>query len=485
MSSQSAANYLVAALNSQGVKRFFIAPGSRSQALVVAAAKLEKSGLASCTVRLDERSLGFTALGSALATGAPAAVIVTSGTAVGNLMPAVLEAHHSRVPLILITADRPARLRATGANQTLEMQSGIFGFAAEAIDLAVDSSEAELRNAAERALSARGPIQLNLQLDLPLSSNEVALPEVSIPTSSKAASAQVEVEVPIDDSTVVIAGAGGKAAIKFAEQARLPLVAEPNSGARAGSAAVQFPLDALEQNKSAIKKVAVFGRPTLSRAVQQHLASAELWLDESALEAGFRPLADIAGQGKLIPVGSAHPSWRNQFDTARELSVREEFVSRVWDKSDRLVLGASDLIRDLDQVARPKELEVYANRGLSGIDGTISTALGIALERGETNLLLGDLTLLHDAAGLNLTDLGRPPLRIVVGNDRGGHIFTRLEIAGEIDADSLERFFVTPQQVDLVQLAAAYGWDYVSCQTLSELERALSHSGPVIIDYQL
>ena len=485
MSSQSAANYLVAALNSAGVRRFFIAPGSRSQALVIAAAKLEEAGLASCTVRLDERSLGFTALGSALATGEPAAVIVTSGTAVGNLMPAVLEAHHSRVPLILITADRPARLRGTGANQTLEMQSGIFGFAAEAIDLAVGSTEAELRDAAERATSTAGPIQLNLQLDLPLSSNEVALPEVSIETSTKAASKQAEVDVPIDNSMVVIAGAGGKAAVEFAEWAKLPLVAEPNSGARAGSSAVQFALDALEQNKSAIKRVAVFGRPTLSRAVQHLIATAEIWLDESALQAGFRPLANIAGQGKLIPVGSADLSWRNRFATARELSLREGFVSRVWDKSDRLVLGASDLIRDLDQVASPKEIEVYANRGLSGIDGTISTALGIALERGETNLLVGDLTLLHDSSGLNLTDLGLPPLRIVVGNDRGGHIFTRLEIANEIDARSLERFFVTPQQVDLAHLAAAYGWDYVCCTTLSELESALSQPGPVIIDYQL
>ena len=484
MSSQSVANYLLAALNSAGVDRFFIAPGSRSQALALAANQLEKLGKARTTVRLDERSLAFTALGSALATGKPAAVIVTSGTAVGNLMPAVLEAHHSRVPMILITADRPARLRGTGANQTLEMQSGIFGFAARAIDLPIDVSDAELLAAAEEAAKSHGPIQLNLQLDLPLSDGKLGLPDVELSVSGSSNS-ENEVAVPIDDAAVVIAGHGGQAAAEFAKSANLPLIAEPSSGARHGETAIQFPLLALEKNAAQIQRAIVFGRPTLSRAVQALLARAELWLDQSAVNLGLSPKAGIAGAGKLVPRGLGSAEWLGAFQVSRELTAREQFVERVWQNSARLFLGASDLIRDLDQVAAGKQLEVYSNRGLAGIDGTVSTALGVAMEQGETTLLIGDLTLLHEVGGLNLSDLGQPPLKIVVGNDSGGHIFTRLEIADEIDAASLERFFVTPQRVDVAALAKAYGWQYVTCKNLDELDAALANPGPLLIDYQL
>ena len=142
------------------------------------------------------------------------------------------------------------------------------------------------------------------------------------------------------------------------------------------------------------------------------------------------------------------------------------------------------MIRELERVAVPKEIEVYANRGLSGIDGVVSTAIGIALAKGETTALIGDLTLLHDSGGLNLSGLD-VPLRIVVGNDRGGEIFRKLEIAEHASADVLERYFTTPQRVDISALAAAYGWQYRNCKDLTQLQEAWKLSGPVIIDYQL
>lgn len=485
MNAQQVANYLLAALTSGGLQRYFIAPGSRSQALAIAAHKLEAAGRAKTTVRLDERSLGFTALGSALASEKPVALIVTSGTAVGNLMPAVLEAKHAGVRLIVLSADRPDRLRATGANQTLDQQSGIFGYAADAFNISLEASETELAELARRALQVKGPVQLNIEFDLPLSDGTLDLPNVSLELS-RPESTQDELEVPIDNSTVVIAGAGGAAAAEFAELANLPLIAEPNSGARTGSAALNFPLQAIEQNREQIKRAVVFGKPTLSRAVQSLLSSCEVWLCEPESYPAIHPAGRILGRaGKLIPVGQAEDWWPDRFLVSRELDSREEFVSFVWNHSGRLFLGASDLIRDLDQVANPKAIEVYSNRGLSGIDGTVSTAIGVALEKGETTLLLGDLTLLHDAAGLNQTDLGSLPLRIVVGNDNGGHIFSRLEVAKELPTDQLERLFLTPQQVDLSALAGAYGWSYQLCNSLVQLESAWQLSGPVLIDYRL
>ena len=142
--SQTFAAKLIAALYNNGVKNFYLAPGSRSQALAIAANQLAEAGLCDLTIRLDERSMGFMALGRSLAEKLPVAVITTSGTAVANLHPAVLEAHHSGVPIILLTADRPARLRGLGANQTTN-QVGIFNDAVlDCFDVNTDSDAKEL-----------------------------------------------------------------------------------------------------------------------------------------------------------------------------------------------------------------------------------------------------------------------------------------------------------------------------------------------------
>ena len=175
---------LLAALANAGVRNFFLAPGARSQSLAISAGQLADANKIKLHIRLDERSLGFTALGAALCSGEPSVIITTSGTAVANLHPAVLEAHHSGVPLILLTADRPHELRGVGANQTTN-QIGIFADAVrECVDVpAPNGNDGELREAAELALNAiavamgydgdqPGPVQLNLAYREPLSAIE-------------------------------------------------------------------------------------------------------------------------------------------------------------------------------------------------------------------------------------------------------------------------------------------------------------------------
>ena len=151
MTSQSIAAHVVASLHANGVTDFLLSPGSRSQALAIAAQQLEEAGLARLTVRLDERSMAFTGLGISVASKKPVALIVTSGTAVANLYPAVMEAHHSGVPLILLTADRPARLRNKGANQTTN-QVGVFGFAATSFDVGLETSGSSAAEIAAQAV---------------------------------------------------------------------------------------------------------------------------------------------------------------------------------------------------------------------------------------------------------------------------------------------------------------------------------------------
>ena len=491
MTSQSIAAHVVASLHANGVTDFLVSPGSRSQALALAAQQLEQAGLARLTVRLDERSMAFTGLGISIASKKPVALIVTSGTAVANLYPAVMEAYHSGVPLILLTADRPARLRNKGANQTTN-QVNVFGFAATSFDIGLDTSDssaAEIASQAiQAALSKPGPVQLNIQFDLPLSGtkpNPTELvgksPKVSIPQRKLS-----ELAVPVDNHTVVIAGAGGQRAKEFAESAGLPLIAEPSSGARSGNNAIQFPLEAIEALRDSIRKVVVFGKPTLSRSVQRLISESAVYVENSFEYGEFDPFDNAIARGDLLVAdGKADSSWLAQWQINAAPNPRSEFTNFVWQNSERLVLGASDLIRVLDQTAQPKNLEIYSNRGLSGIDGTVSTAIGVAMAMGPTVALIGDLTLLHDANGLNKTDLPDLELKLVVGNDQGGHIFTRLEVAKEIEPAVFDRLFKTEQSVDLAKLAQAYGWKYVVCENLTELEKAWALRGTVLIDYQL
>ena len=491
MTSQSIAAHVVASLHANGVTDFLLSPGSRSQALAIAAHQLEEAGLARLTVRLDERSMAFTGLGISVASKKPVALIVTSGTAVANLYPAVMEAHHSGVPLILLTADRPARLRNKGANQTTN-QVGVFGFAATSFDVGLetsDSSAAEIAaQAVLTALSKPGPVQLNIQFDLPLSGTKPNPKDLvsSSPKTQPQTRKLIELAVPVDNHTVVIAGAGGHRAREFAEAAGLPLLAEPSSGARQGGNAIQFTLEAIEKLRESIRKVVVFGKPTLSRSVQRIISESSVYVENSFDYGEFDPYDNVIARGDhLIPDGKVDSAWLAQWQVEVEVTPRSEFTNFVWEHSERLVLGASDLIRVLDATAKPRQLEVYSNRGLSGIDGTVSTAIGVAIAKGPTVALIGDLTLLHDASGLNKTDLPELELKLIVGNDKGGRIFTRLEVANEIEPAVFDRLFKTSQSVDLAKLAQAYGWKYVVCENLDELKRAMTLRGAVIIDYQL
>lgn len=499
-SSQSFAAHLLANFVACGVTDFYLAPGARSQALAIAADQLAQAKKASLTVRLDERSMGFMALGRSLAIKKPVVVITTSGTAVANLHPAVLEAHHSSVPLILLTADRPARLRGKGANQTTH-QVGIFAQAVKAcIDVSVpeqgeyDPAELALR-AIELSLSENpGPVQLNLQFQEPLSD---VLPDASeILVVEKAPEAFVTpesvLEVEVSKCAVVVAGSGsGQAAVDFAIASNLPLLAEPSSGSRHSKHVVVDYVSKLGTELfDRVDQVFVFGKPTLSRPIQKLIASKETYVANSAVHGHFDPSSTAKGfSDVLLPRKSAPDSWLAswQQETAGP-SRRGQLAITLWEatlESDQLLFGASQIIREADNALPAKELSVFANRGLAGIDGTVATGLGLAQNGKQTRVLLGDLTLLHDASSMNLTGLGELNIQLVVGNDHGGEIFKKLEVAKLVSQSSLEKLFLTPQRVNFEALAATYGWSYKKVLDFEELEQALSLKGAWLIDFAL
>lgn len=502
--SQAFAARLLAALCEQGVESFYLAPGSRSQALAIAANQLAEACLADLTVRLDERSMGFMALGRALAEKRPVAVITTSGTAVANLHPAVLEAHHSGVPLILLTADRPARLRGKGANQTTN-QVGLFADAVrELVDVSVpELGEFDPEQLAQQAVATSlganqanrpGPVQLNLQFQEPLSSSEPNAAEL-VKKQPNLPSPEIfnsQLEVKISPNAIVVAGSGaGEAAVEFARVANLPMLAEPSSGSHFGeNAVVAYPQLLETELAKEIDQVFVFGKPTLSRAVLRVISKSETWVQTSRQHGPFDVFGNVAGfADQLIALGAAPSQWLEKWkSTPITLSSRASLAKAIWeatDVDDQLLFGASQIIRDAQGSLPPKQVNVFSNRGLAGIDGTVATVLGLAQSGKKTRALMGDLTLLHDASSLNVSGLGHLDVQLIVGNDNGGQIFNHLEVAQSISEKDLTKLFLTPQVVNLESLAKAYGWNYRAVSALEELDPLLAASGLWLIDYRL
>ncbi|MEN9606837.1 MAG: hypothetical protein RL605_665 [Actinomycetota bacterium] len=519
---------LLSALAKLGVRNFFLAPGARSQSLAIAAGQLAAADRIDLSVRVDERSLGFVALGAALASGEPSVIITTSGTAVANLHPAVLEANHAGVPLILLTSDRPHELRGVGANQTTN-QIGIFNDAVrECFDVpAPNGNDGELAEAAKLAAEAvaislgfdgdqPGPVQVNLAFREPLSSTQPDAgsmsPRVTLPERIEPAPDFGMLQTA--GKTVVVAGAGaGEDAVEFAEAFGLPLFAEPSSGSRFGANVIVGYRDLLATSPLAqeIDRVIVFGKPTLGRAVVGLLKNpgVEVIVVRNRAYGHFdltRRAAQFCDELTILeePDFDWLAGWRAAdaslasapAEAATARVSRAQLIHSVWAATtpdDQLMLGASRLIREADRHAPAKPVRVFSNRGLAGIDGTVGTATGLAIVESRagneacfTRVLLGDLTLAHDAGSLAFDRYeGDLNIQIVVGNDGGGSIFESLEPAQQLSGEAFDRLFRTPQHIDFWSLAQAYGWQHVLVDSVAELDEALGATGRVIIEVKL
>ncbi|MBT1636616.1 2-succinyl-5-enolpyruvyl-6-hydroxy-3-cyclohexene-1-carboxylic-acid synthase [Clavibacter michiganensis] len=553
---------MLLALVRAGVTDVVLCPGSRSQALALVAAELERVDGVRLHVRIDERAAAFLALGLGVESGRPAPVITTSGTAVANLHPAVLEAWHSGVPMLLLTADRPAELRGIASNQTTH-QPGMFGERVACVDVpAPEGTDADLvrdaeiaRDAYRRARDERTPVHVNVAFRDPLS---VAVPDLTeIVAEARAddataaaapAPAADVLDLPHGPRTLVVAGhAAGEAAEELARAGGWPLAAEISSGSHFGpNLVVSFrELLARPGFGDLVERVIVFGHPTLTREVPllvgredveaivvgstggedydpRHRvtahpaavrvvgepadpADARRWLGTWVQESrAILDAATAAESAPRVPSGTT-PAERRDFAKAELAAVRADVTRRslvraVWQATwphDRLVLGASRLIREADRALPGKRVRVHANRGLAGIDGTVSTGLGVALASqagsgtaaaGVTRVLVGDLTLLHDAGSLLLGTGERVPrIQVIVGNDGGGTIFDGLEVSRTAAPDAIDRVMFTPQRVDLAALARAYGWTHLRAATHGELEAALTTASeaPLLIEVPL
>jgi 2-succinyl-5-enolpyruvyl-6-hydroxy-3-cyclohexene-1-carboxylate synthase len=500
-----------------GVVEAVLAPGSRSAPLALAVQAEDRLRL---HVRVDERSAAFLALGLGKVSGRPALLVCTSGTAAANFHPAVVEAHHGHVPLLVLTADRPPELRGTGANQTID-QRGLYGsavrlFAEVGVPEAVPGMVAYWRSLAGRAFGAAvdGPVHLNVPFREPLvpegtggwleslEGREGDEPWVRV---SRARGEAPELDAWPERGAVVV-GEGAvdaDAAVALAEAAGWPLLSEPTGGARRGpNALAAYPLLLADPAFAAEHRpdlVVTVGKPGLSRSVQAWLQSARRhvvvdphvdWADPTRTAAWVLPKVPAAPES-----GGRESAWLLAWRKAAEAAcaavdavldadpgLSEPRVARdvgaAVPGGSLLVAGSSRPVRDLDAYLRPRDgVRVIGNRGASGIDGVVSTAVGAALGHqraggGPAYALIGDLAYLHDRNGLILgPDEARPDLTIVVIDNDGGGIFSLLPQAG---VEGFERVFGTPHGVDLAADCAAVGVPYTQVRSPEQLGAALT-----------
>jgi 2-succinyl-5-enolpyruvyl-6-hydroxy-3-cyclohexene-1-carboxylate synthase len=524
--STAQAGVIIDELVRNDVRHVVLCPGSRNAALAMALYEVAEAGRLTLHVRIDERAAAFLALGLARGGGRPAAVVCTSGTAAANLHPAVLEAYHSGVGLLTITADRPPELHGTGANQTID-QRGLFGPAAVAVEFPV-AERREGQNQVWRGLVCRAvaqaehgrPVQVNVPFREPLVPTfEPRWPEpldgrpdgLRWTTSAAPVSmAGSRVDFRLPARTLMVVGSGradrAGAAAAVAATAGWPAVAEPSglAAAMSGGAAVLrcgALLLSVGELPAALRPdaVVVVGRPTLSRGVRGLMGRVPVygigdhpqWTDPQYVAThvrGWLDLDDMSNVDDLDPEWL--PAWRGA-DGSAATAVDKLLGEQAWPTGlqlaadlvealpagARLFLGSSNPVRDVDLVAEPRaDVGVYANRGVSGIDGNVSTAAGVALtEGGPAYALIGDLTLLHDLNGLLIgPPERRPDLTIVVHNDDGGGIFTLLEQGAAEYQGAFERVFGTPHGADLAALCTGYRVPHTLVRDRAELRAALA-----------
>lgn len=500
-----------------GVRDVVLAPGSRSAPISLALADAERRGLVRLHVRIDERSAAYLALGLARGSGAPVAVVTTSGTAAVNLHPAIVEAAYSGVPIVAVTADRPGAMRGSGANQTID-QRDLFGddvvacFDLEGLD------ESDLRCVVADALDLAvgdqpGPVHLNVPLSEPLvETGGHAIGEVRARTRDLQSSRQRP-----DMSTLLPAGVNATRgmliagdfddpvvradAAALAESLGWPIVSEPSGNLSSHAVALRHGPLLLggAADRDLIPDVVVtVGRVGLHRSVAAVIRTARLHIavDVPPRLGRVDPLRTASVIVDAVPDagdGIADPAWAARWTAADDVAAAvvtgaldsddltgpsvARVVAQHAGADDLLVIGPSWPVRHVSSYAGSLAATCIGNRGTSGIDGVISTAWGAALARsgGTTYALIGDLTAIYDRNGL-LAPASEPRPRIdyvVVDNDGGG-IFSSLEQGAPEFAADFERVFGTPHGADLSALLAAPGVTVVVAESLADLRDLLA-----------
>ena len=516
-----------------GVRHAVVSPGSRSTPIALEIANRQEIEM---HIFHDERSAAFAALGIAKASGVPAILVCSSGTAAVEFHPAVVEAHHSETPILICTADRPAELQGVGAPQTIDQQN-LYGVAIRKFvnaEVANDSESHTWRHIARDLFATslgdvQGPVHLNLRFREPLmgfatnlpprsASDAVITKKVALPSSRSLRKLNKALE---SEKGLIIAGPENyrvESILRLAETLGWPIIADPRSGTRVPNKLVVAGADALLRDEDFSKRlrpdvVLRFGTLPASKVVNSWLSGSGAnqvvitttpSLTDPDRQCSLHIVSDIdelcAG---LVSVHSKESirnrslSWLDKWvaaeDSAQkainaaladEPGLTEPGVARaiyaLVPEASHLVVSSSMPIRDVEWFGAPRNgLRVHANRGANGIDGVVSTAVGVALAtRQPTTLLIGDIALLHDVNGLINLASRKIDLRIVVIDNNGGGIFSFLPQAQALDEAKFEKIFGTPHDANIKMLAQAHQINTHELTNISDLAEVLSQRGP-------
>jgi 2-succinyl-5-enolpyruvyl-6-hydroxy-3-cyclohexene-1-carboxylate synthase len=484
------ARVIVRQIVEAGITDVVISPGSRNAPLSIAFHQASVKGHIKLHVRIDERTAAFFALGIAKASGRAVPIVCTSGTAVANYHPAVLEASHTNLPLLVLTADRPASLRKTGANQTTE-QARIFG---KAVRYFADVSGSVYPMELPLNSLQSGPVHLNIQFEEPLIGDKsdnwlndltIAAPKIfdrKTPGTFYTKSTRGVLVIGHDRG-----GLSVDAVRDFAEELGWPVIAEdPLTFENAISHASIFLTSRAIADDLAPDTVVVIGRTTLSRSINAFIKSArkEIVIDPRMATVDSDRMANQKFlQLPKIEVQPADADYAEKWQKYSQRAAKmvgdisqwsEALIAREIGSSipagTSLFVSSSRPIRDLEGFAIARDgVETFANRGLAGIDGNISTALGIASQRTSTVAVLGDLGFLHDLTGLIHNEVIN--LKIFVINNDGGGIFSTLSQRG---VDGFEDVFGTPHGKDLAAIANAMGVPAKNISNQAELKAEIA-----------
>jgi 2-succinyl-5-enolpyruvyl-6-hydroxy-3-cyclohexene-1-carboxylate synthase len=511
MTSTALARSIVQSCLDSGAEQVVIAPGSRNAPLSWAFAQAEKAGLIKIQVRIDERDAGFLALGIAKATKKPVPVVVTSGSAVANLMPAIVEAFHSAVPVIVLSADRPASARGKNAPQTIN-QFGLFGtFVKSQIDVTAGNTSAlEISKLIDSTVSGRpGPVQVNVQFEMPLMPDENEMewqPKVpSLNSISKTECHQKEIKVSGHGIFVVGDNSDPEAVEEInqiSQEIGWPIIWEPTANAHMFPNAISHGVVLLQADVAPkVDVVVTLGTVGLSRAILGLLKSVPTHLAIHSATAGSDLPDPVSSANEILECvptlkTTVDPEWLSQWQTldnkattsvtavlAPDTLSGPSAAQLVWNQAgedDQLFVAASWPVRHLEaHASKRKGLQVFGNRGANGIDGLISTATGVAIgTKKRTVLLMGDIAFLHDLGGLNLGEgQDQPNLTIVVLDNNGSGIFSQLEQGADEYKEHYEKVFGTPHGKDLWVIAESLGIPAKQVTTKTELKFALESFG--------
>ncbi len=512
----------------QGVRHAVVAPGSRSTPLAIALAKNEAIEV---HVFHDERSASFAALGIGVASGFPAVLLCSSGTAGTHFHGAVVEAHQSDVPMIVCTADRPPELRDVAAAQTID-QTHLFGSAVRWFhDPGVPSREAEMtwRSLAARTVQAAvgvhpGPVHLNLPFREPLVGDVVDMPPsrekkwsdvIHLGTSESQDASEI-VHAISGRKGIIIAGRGAsREVLSLAETLGWPIFADAVSGVRERNNSVIIGFDTILRSEkfaaSYLPEVVLrIGAPPASKVLAQwvskidcpviQIRSSNMVIDpdhkvrytiKGDIDAACRALAaDVNNCDKswLASWSQAEVAAQNAMSVWTSKNFSEPSVARTVTSAmtvgSHLVISSSMPIRDVEWFGTATSgVTVHSNRGTNGIDGVVSTAVGVALAtKARVTLLIGDIACLHDSNGLWALNRRDVDLTIVVTNNDGGSIFSFLPQAQIVNKSDFELLYGTPHGASFEHLAATHGIAFERVSTVEELASTLQGSGTRLIE---